>query len=128
MKTLQKYLLIFIMAILMIGCTSIQTSAIVNVEIKNGEVKLESEDGVKDSKTGYAKIIDRYKSFITFAGGIATMSFILIFMKHFIELGAKANNPMERRQIAGGLLWSGLAAALLGSITFVFSLAYSVFK
>lgn len=116
------------MTFLMFGFTTIETHAIVNVQISNGGVTLEGEEGINSSEKGYKKIIERYKEFITFAGGIATMSFLLIFMKHFIELGAKANNPMERRQIASGLLWSGLAAALLGSITFVFSLAYSVFR
>lgn len=129
MRTLQKAIIIFLMSILMISCTAMQSHAIVNVEISGGKVTLkDSGTGVTSRKSGFSKVIERYKELITFIGGLATMTFILIFIKHFIELGAKANNPMERRQIAGGLLWAGLAAAGLGSITFIFSVMYNVFK
>lgn len=129
MRTLQKAIIIFLMSILMISCTAMQSHAIVNVEISGGKVTLkDSGTGVTSRQSGFSKVIERYKELITFIGGLATMTFILIFIKHFIELGAKANNPMERRQIAGGLLWAGLAAAGLGSITFIFSVMYNVFK
>ena len=50
---------------------------------------------------------------------ILTILMITIFIKHFIELIAKASNPMERHQILSGLIWSGLAATCLGSVTFL---------
>ena len=59
---------------------------------------------------------------------ILTILMITIFIKHFIELIAKASNPMEQHQIISGLIWSGLAAACLGSVTFLFSVIYGVFK
>ena len=100
--------------------------AVPNVTIKSGKVDLNSN--VKDVKTAKSTIISRYKGLVTFFGGLATISMVAIFIKHFIELGAKASNPMERHQITSGLIWSGLAAACLGSVTFLFSVVYGVFK
>ena len=94
--------------------------AVPNVTIKSGKVDLNS--------TAKSTIISRYKGLVTFFGGLATISMVAIFIKHFIELGAKASNPMERHQITSGLIWSGLAAACLGSVTFLFSVVYGVFK
>lgn len=129
MRFLKKYLLMIAMTVLMIGSViSIDTFATVNVTISGGKVSLSNDSGITSKEAGFEKVIENYKELITFFGGIATMSFVVIFMKHFVELGAKANNPMERRQIASGLLWAGLAAALLGSVTFVFAMAYNVFR
>lgn len=129
MRSLKKYLLMIAMTVLMIGSViSINTFATVNVTISGGKVSLSNDSGITSKEAGFEKVIENYKELITFFGGIATMSFVVIFMKHFVELGAKANNPMERRQIASGLLWVGLAAALLGSVTFVFAMAYNVFR
>ena len=100
--------------------------AVPNVTIKSGKVDLNSN--VKDAKTAKSTIISRYKGLVTFFGGLATISMVAIFIKHFIELGAKASNPMERHQIISGLIWSGLAATCLGSVTFLFSVIYCVFK
>ena len=97
------------------------------MKIKDGNVTL-SDNNIKSADKAKSTIIERYKGLVTFFGGLATITFVAIFIKLFIELGAKASNPMERRQITSGLVWSGLAAACLGSVTFIFSIVYSVFK
>lgn len=132
LKYLHKPLIIMIISILMIFCTAVNSSAFVDVTISDGEVTLEDKTSsgtkITSKEEGFKQIIESYKSFITFVGGLATMTFILIFIKHFVELGAKASNPAERKQITSGLLWSGIAAGLLGSVTFVFAVMYGVFK
>ena len=97
------------------------------VTINNGKVSLYNSN-VDSADKAKSTIISRYKGLVTFFGGLATISMVAIFIKHFIELGAKASNPMERHQITSGLIWSGLAAACLGSVTFLFSVIYGVFK
>ena len=101
---------------------------IINSETGKVELKDDSEDAVTDKKSAFAKVIENYNELITFFGGLATISFVAIFIKHFVELGAKATNPNERKEIVGGLFWSGIAAAGLGSVTFIFSLLFNVFK
>lgn len=98
------------------------------ITVNNGKVDMKKVNGVNNAEEGKKKIITNYKELVTFFGGIATISMVAIFIKHFIELGAKANNPMERRQLTSGLVWSGLAAACLGSVTLLFGIVYGIFK
>jgi len=133
MKILQKTILLFICTICLmspimnINAYATEVDVVPDVTISDGKVKLR-DSTIDSSDKAKSTIIDRYKELITFFGGIATISMIAIFIKHFIELGAKASNPMERRQITSGLIWSGLAAACLGSVTFLFSIAYGILQ
>ena len=89
MRSLKKYLLMIGMTVLMIGSViSINTFATVNVTISGGKVSLSNDSGITSKEAGFEKVIENYKELITFFGGIATMSFVVIFMKHFVELGA----------------------------------------
>ena len=130
MKILQKTILLFICTICLmspimnINAYATEVDVVPDVTISDGKVKLR-DSTIDSSDKAKSTIIGRYKELITFFGGIAM---IAIFIKHFIELGAKASNPMERRQITSGLIWSGLAAACLGSVTFLFSIAYGILQ
>ena len=130
MKILQKTILLFICTICLmspimnINAYATEVDVVPDVTISDGKVKLR-DSTIDSSDKAKSTIIGRYKELITFFGGI---SMIAIFIKHFIELGAKASNPMERRQITSGLIWSGLAAACLGSVTFLFSIAYGILQ
>lgn len=130
MRILQRILITFSLLIcLCMPMITIQVNAtnLPKVSVSNGKVTL--EDGkVSDSTSAKSTVISKYKGLATFFGGLATITMVLIFIKHFIELGFKSNNPMERRQITSGLIWSGLAAACLGSITFVMSVMFGLFK
>lgn len=128
MKLFKKTLLICIcMLCLIIPILNIQVNAMPNVTIKDGNVTL-ADNKITSAEQAKITVIDRYKGLITFFGGLATITMVGIFIKHFVELGAKASNPRERHEITSGLVWSGLAAACLGSVTFLFSVAYGVFK
>lgn len=132
MKIFKKTFLILIcMCCLLISMIQIEVNAFANVTINNGKVTLNSTNSNGEtisSDDAKSTIIEKYKDLVTFFGGLGTITFVAIFIKHFIELGMKAANPMERKQITSGLIWSGIAAGCLGSVTMLFGLAYNVFK
>ncbi len=106
----------------------VQTSAIFN----DGYLNI-SNDGTVDAEANnatetYGKIMDKYKGAITFVSGIATVSMVAIFIINFMKLGSTATNPTERQKVLTGLIWSGIAAALLGSVTLIVGVFYGMLK
>lgn len=97
----------------------------ITIDSSTGKITLK-DNTVGSKEDAFATINTKYKSFIVFFSGIATLTFVVIFIKHFIELGMKASSPKERKEITSGLLWSGLAAAGLGSVTFVVALLFNL--
>ena len=128
MKVIQHFFILFICLFVLAFPINVYADGIVpDVTIKDGEVALNA-NSVQNADEAKGTIIERYKGLVTFFGGLATITMVAIFIKHFIELGIKASNPIERKQLTSGLVWSGLAAACLGSVTFLFSIVYGVFK
>ena len=128
MKVIQRFLILFICIFALAFPINVYAGEIVpDVTIKNGEVALNA-NSVQNADEAKGTIIERYKGLVTFFGGLAAITMVAIFIKHFIELGIKASNQMERKQLTSGLVWSGIAAACLGSVTFLFSIVYGVFK
>ena len=128
MKVIQHFFILFICLFALASPIKVYADGIVpDVTIKNGEVALNA-NSVQNADDAKGTIIKRYKGLVTFFGGLAAITMVAIFIKHFIELGIKASNPMERKQLTSGLVWSGIAAACLGSVTFLFSIVYGVFK
>lgn len=128
MKVIQRFLILFICIFALAFPINVYADEIVpDVTIKDGEVALNA-NSVQNAAEAKGTIIERYKGLVTFFGGLAAITMVAIFIKHFIELGIKASNPMERKQLTSGLVWSGIAAACLGSVTFLFSIVYGVFK
>ena len=76
----------------------------------------------------FAKIMEKYKGVITFVGGIATVTMVAIFILNFMKLGSTATNPTERQKVLTGLIWSGIAAALLGSVTLIVGVFYGMLR
>lgn len=75
---------------------------------------------------------NRYNKYITVIGfvtAIATITMLGVFIKHvvhFASLGAE--HWIVRRNAMIGLLWSGIAFALLGSATLILGLVYNAFS
>lgn len=75
---------------------------------------------------------NRYNKYITVIGfvtAIATITMLGVFIKHvvhFASLGAE--HWIVRRSAMIGLLWSGIAFALLGSATLILGLVYNAFS
>ena len=57
------------------------------------------------------------------------MTMVAIFMKHCIKLATLGTEhwALKRNSIVG-LMWSGIAAALLGGSTIFFAITYNLFK
>lgn len=73
-------------------------------------------------------ILEKGKYIITVIGACVTLVLMGLFFIQIGKLGAAADNPTMRKSALAGLLWSGIAAGLLGAATIIFALAYNVFK
>ena len=58
---------------------------------------------------------------------IAALSSVLIFIIHFLRLGAAHNHPMSRYRIMKDIMVSGIVTALIGAIGLVFKLYVGIF-
>lgn len=80
------------------------------------------------SANAWNTFIGKYKNFIVGISGIGAVSMILFFVMQLMKLGASAGNPQERSKALSGLIWSGVAAAGLGSVTIIVGFFYGAFK
>lgn len=96
------------------------------IEVKNGKVVLNT--GFADEDAAFSHIIDKYKVIITFFAAMGAITMVAIFIYTFIKLGATAGNPMERQKCLTGLIITGLATALLGSVALFTGIFYNVFR
>ena len=143
MNKLMKILLPITMIIFYLILFSISTFAITNPNVSlngnsdtgSGQLTVDGNDKY-DIETGKANDLEQvddklstYATSITFVGGIATITMVIIFMKHCIRLGVLGTEhwALKRNSIMA-LLWTGLAAALLGSATLWFAIAYNIFN
>jgi len=68
-----------------------------------------------------------WQLFISGFMGVAILSSVLIFIIHMIKLATSGgSHPMIRRKIMGDILVSGVTTALLGGISLVFYLLYTI--
>lgn len=129
-KSPKKIAILFLAMILslFIGSTvmEVQSHAIFN----SSDLKIDGSGQVttntNGSKSAFSKIIDKYKGVITFVSGIGAITMIGIFIFHFMKLGSTAANPSERAKVTTGLIWSGLAAAGLGSVALIVGVFYGL--
>lgn len=93
----------------------------VNDEGVNGTVKTDKGQGAFNS------MLNQYRKIINFVCGIGCLSMIMFFIFNLIKLGGSQGNPQERKQAITGLIITGISTAILGSITLVTGLFYSMF-
>lgn len=109
-----------------------------NITLSGGGISVgnnfgENKDDMGKGKQNDLKEVDnklgKYRDAIIFISGLATITMVLIFMRHCIKLGVLGTEhwALKRNSIMG-LLWSGLAAALLGGMTLFFAISYNLFK
>jgi len=115
---------------LFIGSTVMEVES--HAIFEGDDLKIENDGTVKtntkDTDSAFGKIIDKYKGVITFVSGIGAITMIGIFIFHFIKLGSTAANPSERSKCTTALIWSGLAAAGLGSVALIVGVFYGMLK
>lgn len=71
-------------------------------------------------------LFSKGKGIIAGLTGVGTIVMIILFIIQFMKLGSSAGNPQARQQALTGVLWTGVAAALLGSVTIIVGFFYNI--
>ncbi|MBG9693338.1 hypothetical protein ABD91_20200 [Lysinibacillus sphaericus] len=96
----------------------------VSVE-KGGDITITGGGFTTDGGSAWSQILTKYRGFIVGISGIAAITMVGVFIFHFIKLAGSATNPSARSSALTGLMWSGVAAAGLGSVSLVVGLFYN---
>ena len=91
----------------------------------NAGATINATNSMDDS---FDKIIEKYKTVITFVSAIGAVTMVAIFILNFMKLGTTSGNPTERSKCVMALIWSGLAAAGLGSVALIVGIFYGMLK
>lgn len=87
------------------------------------------DTGQKETESDFwNKIYSEYKGIILGISGIALLTFVMMFIVSFMRLAKSAGNPQERKQAQMALLWTGIGAALSGSVFMWVGFAYNLLK
>lgn len=102
----------------------------IGASMEDGELTFEGDLAQNNANqdTMFSQIMDRYKGFIVGVAGIGTITMIAVFIMNFAKLGTSSGNPQERQKVIHGLVFSGLAAAGLGSVTTFVALFYYILR
>jgi hypothetical protein len=111
----------------------VQTTVYLNVKPTTGDVGVVmGEDGKlvidgisSDDTSSWNQLFSRFKGIIVALTGVGTLVTIVLFIIQFMKLGASAGNPQARSQALTGVLWTGISAALLGSVTIIVGFFYN---
>ena len=87
--------------------------------------KLEIDGISSDDTSAWNSLFSRIKGIIVGLTGVGTLAMIVLFIIQFMKLGSSAGNPQARSQALTGVLWTGVAAALLGSVTIIVGFFYN---
>ena len=80
--------------------------------------------GTGDANT-WNQLFAKYKNVIVGISGIGAITMMALFIIQFMKLGASAGNPQARSQALTGVLWTGIAAALLGAVSIIAGFFYN---
>lgn len=91
----------------------------------NGNITFGNKDkDITNQEDVWNRVLSVLQTVIQAIGGIGTSLMILFFILNFIKLGQNSANASEVAKIKTAMLWNGLAAAGLGSVTLIFSLFF----
>lgn len=76
--------------------------------------------------SGVKAFLTEYQLLINVGTAFGVLSGILAFIILLMQLSANSDNPQERGKILKELFFVGISTSLLGSITFVVQVFYSV--
>jgi hypothetical protein len=97
-----------------------------NVGVQMGQDGQLVIDGISsDDTSSWNQLFSRFKGIIVGLTGVGTLVMIVLFIIQFMKLGSSAGNPQARSQALTGVLWTGVAAALLGSVTIIVGFFYN---
>ncbi|MFY0516619.1 hypothetical protein ACOMCU_02125 [Lysinibacillus sp. UGB7] len=101
-------------------------NAIPSVSVgEGGNISITGGGFATDGGSAWSQILTKYRGFIVGISGIAAITMVGVFIFHFIKLAGSATNPSARSSALTGLMWSGVAAAGLGSVSLVVGLFYN---
>lgn len=97
----------------------------VSISITDGKLSL-SGGGLTNTSSSEAMsgLINKYKVIIVCFSGFGAVTMIAFFIMNFLKLGSTATNPSERAKVLAGLVWTGIAAAGLGSVSLLVGFFY----
>ena len=98
-----------------------------NVSIGDNGLVVEGADFTGD-QSAWDSLFARYRSLIIGISGFATLTMLGAFIFLFAKLGATSGNEKARRDCITGILFTGIATALLGSVTIVMGFFYNSFR
>lgn len=98
----------------------------INVSMVDGSAVIGGDKISQDQNDAWNLILEKFQVVVMGISGIGTICMILFFIMNFIKLGASSTNPSDVAKIKTALLYSGLAAAGLGSVTFIVGLFYGI--
>lgn len=84
-------------------------------------------DANLDKDSFFNKIFGTGRGVLFGMFGVATLTFVILFIINFVKLGAAADNPSQRSEALKGLLHTGIALALLGGITIIVGVTTGLF-
>ena len=103
-----------------------------SVVISNdGKMTISGGSGIttaSNSGSAWTNFIAKYRNFIVGISGIGAVTMVLFFIFQLLKLGGSADNPQARQNALSGLVWSGVAAAALGSVTVIVGFFYSALR
>ena len=110
--------------------TTTESGGLGDIDVSMGDDGTVSVTGFEDggSESTWNKIFQKYKVVIAGISGVCTLTFIVIFMVNISKLGMSADNPTARSKAIGGLLVTGIAVALFGSVTVICGLFWNSLK
>ena len=116
-----------------VDVNGVQTTVFLSQKPSTGDVGVQMDkngnlviDGISsDDTSSWNQLFSRFKGIIGGLTGVGTLVMIVLFIIQFMKLGSSAGNPQARSQALTGVLWTGVAAALLGSVTIIVGFFYN---
>ena len=96
----------------------------VDVQMGNNG-KLDMEGLPSDRTSAWNSIFSRFKDVIVGFTGAGTLFMVVLFVMQITKLGASAGNPHARSQALKGVMWTGIATTLFGSVTVIIGFFYN---
>lgn len=93
----------------------------------DGEVLSISLGGLEDSENGGNRILAEYRNAIIGVSGVATLTFIVLFIINFLKLGKSGDNPQERTNSIMAIIFTGIGAAGAGGVLLFITFFYNLF-
>lgn len=124
--------LVITMLVMLLGSFGLQLKANAvfdnNFDVSWGTNTANITGSANSMDDSFSKIIEKYKTVITFISAIGAVTMVAIFILNFMKLGSTSNNPQERSKCITALIWSGLAAAGLGSVALIVGIFYGALR